>query len=88
MINISINLSKIPKDKIIDGKKGKYLNITVSERKAPDQYGNTHSVYVSQGKDEKGAEKIYLGDGKAVVFSNQVRNNIPASPESDETLPF
>lgn len=88
MINISINLSKIPKDKIIDGKKGKYLNITVSELRTPDQYGNTHSVYVSQSKEERATNKVYLGSGKAVVFNSQVQNNIPASPESVDDLPF
>jgi len=73
MINTSINLSKIPKDKIIDGKKGKYLNVTIDQLKEPDAYGNTHTVYISQTKEERAAKvaKVYLGSGKEFVCNGQ-----------------
>ena len=67
LINISINLDKIDKSKIIKGEKGKYLNISVnSNMNGEDQYGNTHHVIQSQTKEERQAkdEKIYLGNGK------------------------
>ena len=35
IIKASINLSAIPKDKIIEGKKGKYLPITITVNKIP-----------------------------------------------------
>lgn len=94
MVNISINLSKIPKDKIIDGKKGKYLNITVDQLKEPDTYGNTHTVYITPTKEERTAKaaKVYLGSGKEFVFNNPPQqpanqNNTP-SPENVDDLPF
>ena len=40
IIKASINLSEIPKDKIIEGKKGKYLPITITINDEPDQFGN------------------------------------------------
>ena len=55
IINLSINLDKIDKTKIIAGKKGKYLNLTVgANRDGEDQYGNTHTFFnLNQKKREK-----------------------------------
>ena len=44
----SINLSSIPKDKIIEGKKGKYLPITITINDEVDQFGNQGPIIVSQ----------------------------------------
>ena len=40
IIKTSINLANIPKDRIIEGKKGKYLPISISVNDEPDQFGN------------------------------------------------
>ena len=89
IINLSINLDKIDKTKIIAGKKGKYLNLTVgANRDGEDQYGNTHYIFQSQSKEERegGAEKNYLGNGKEFVFDNSTP--APATNGSDDDLPF
>jgi len=39
IIKCSINLNDIPKHKIIDGKKGKYLPITITLNDEVDQFG-------------------------------------------------
>jgi len=44
IIKTSINLTAIPKDKIIVGKKGKYLPIAISVNDEPDQFGNQGPV--------------------------------------------
>ena len=66
IINGSINLNEIPKDKIIDGKKGKYLNITITVNDTVDQFGNQGPIVVSQSKEEREskAPKKYVGNGK------------------------
>ena len=71
IIKTSINLSAIPKDKIIAGKKGKYLPITVTVNDEPDQFGNQGPVIVDQTKEEREAKvaKTYLGNCK-VVWTN------------------
>jgi hypothetical protein len=61
IINASINLDKIQQDKIIPGKQGRYVNITIFTRDEKDQYGNDVSV---QQKTEKDETKIYLGNGR------------------------
>ena len=71
MIVISICLSDIPEDKITISSNGKkYVNIVVDQRKEKDQYDNTHTVYMSQSKDERQAKvpKKYVGNGKEYTF--------------------
>ena len=52
IIKASINLSEIPKDKIIPGKKGKYLPITITINDESDQFGNQGPIVVAQTKEE------------------------------------
>lgn len=66
-IIIKLNLSKIPREAIFQGEKGKYLDLIVSEnRDGDDQYGNSHSVSVSQTKEqrERQEKRVYVGNGK------------------------
>ena len=69
----SINLSAIPKDKIINGKKGKYLPITITVNDEVDQFNNQGPMIVSQSQEEREAkvDKVYLGNVQ-VVWSNGV----------------
>lgn len=92
IINVSINLDKIDKSKIIAGKKGKYLNLTVgANRNGEDQFGNTHYVAISQTKEEREAKapKVYLGNGKEFVFNEgNGPAPAPATAGNDGDLPF
>ena len=71
----SINLSGIPKDKIIIGKKGKYLPISITLNDELDQFGNQGPVIVSQSKEERAAKeaKTYLGNVKLVWTNGEVK---------------
>ena len=82
IIKTSINLNMIPKDKIIQGKKGKYLPITITVNDEPDQFGNQGPVVVDQTKEERDAKapKTYLGNVR-VVWTNG--DNVAAAPRSD-----
>ena len=76
LILASICLSDIPKEKIkAAANSKKYLNICIAERREPDQYDNTHTIYVSQDKEERDAkaDKKYIGSGRAY-------NPQPAAP--------
>ena len=99
IIKTSINLAKIPKDKIIDGAKGKYLPITITVNDEVDQFGNHGPVVVSQTKEERDAkvEKTYLGNVQ-VVWTNGAfpepnkQEGTPAAqppqPQPVDDLPF
>jgi hypothetical protein len=79
IIKTSINLNNIPKDKIYNGKKGKYLPITITLNNEPDQFGNQGPVVVEQTKDERDAKsaKTYLGNVKVVWTDG---NNVDKAP--------
>ena len=86
IIKASINLNEIPKDKIINGKKGKYLPISITLNDEPDQFGNQGPVIVEQTKEERDAKtaKTYLGNVK-VVWTNG--NNVDVAPRDNSNMP-
>ena len=67
----SIDLTKVPKDRIIVGKKGKYINVAITVNDEEDQFGNFGPIIVDQTKEEREAKapKTYLGNVR-VVWSN------------------
>ena len=83
IIKASINLSEIPKDKIIPGKKGKYLPITITINDESDQFGNQGPIVVAQTKEERDAKekKTYLGNVQ-IVWTNG--DNVAAAPRDDQ----
>ena len=98
IIKTSINLNEIPKDKIINGKKGKYLPISITINDEPDQFGNQGPVIVEQTKEERDAKtaKTYLGNVKVVwtngTFPDRITDGQPqVKPQTqkvEEDLPF
>jgi hypothetical protein len=86
IIKASINLSNVPKDKIITGKKGKYLPITITVNDDLDQFGNQGPICVDQSKEERDSKeaKTYLGNVK-VVWTNG--ENVDAAPRDAATTP-
>lgn len=81
LITASINLKKVNQDLLIPGEKGKYLNLTIWVNDAPDQFGNDVSV---EQRTEKGAEKIYLGNGRSYKKDEQPVSNSVISDEIDD----
>jgi hypothetical protein len=83
IIKTSINLSNIDKSKVIDGKKGKYLPITITLNDELDQFGNQGPVVIAQTKEERESKvaKTYLGNVQ-VVWTNG--DNVAAAPRQDQ----
>lgn len=67
-LNVRVNLSRILKDKVYEGKSGKLVDLTLYVNDEPDQYGNDVSVMMSQTKEEREskAPKQYIGNGKTL----------------------
>ena len=86
IIKASINLNTVPKDKIIIGKKDKYLPITITINDDLDQFGNQGPVCVDQSKEERDAKtaKTYLGNVK-VVWTNGT--NVEPAPRDGAPVP-
>lgn len=66
LITAKIDVTKIPKEAIYIGEKGKYLSIDIWINDEDDNYGNDCSINVSQSKEEREAKakKTYIGNGK------------------------
>jgi hypothetical protein len=87
---IKANPSCITTDK--NGKK--YLNITVDKMKEV-KFSNTHSVKLTQTKEERAAKKTvtYIGNGKEWIFENKPSAPAQAAPPPQsnndaDNLPF
>ena len=94
IIGCSINLSKIDKSKIVEGKEGKYYNFDVIVNDKPDNYGNNVAITDKQTKEERTAKakKVYLGNGK-VVWQKTAEKAVEEKPfngntGADDDLPF
>jgi len=99
LINVSINLDKLPKQKIVKGKAGNYYNFTLSVNDDTNQYGQNVSVFDSQTKEEREAKKAkdYLGNGQVVwtdgnctkaVFQSKENNVKSRQTTVSNDLPF
>ena len=65
ILRLSIDVSKIDKSKLYQGKKGTYLNCAVLLRET-DQFGNDGMIVqdVTKEEREKGIKGAILGNGK------------------------
>jgi hypothetical protein len=73
IINASIRVDKLPKEKFIKGKDGAvYYNLTISLNDET-RFGNNVAIMDSQTKEEREAkaQRNYLGNGK-VVWHNDI----------------
>lgn len=100
-ITFSIDLSKIDKSKVIQGKKGTYYNLTAFVNEDVDQYGNNVAIATGLTKEEReaGAKTHYLGNGKVISTNGSIsavplaqgqpsQQSAPAAPADDMDFPF
>lgn len=95
ILNVSINLNKVDKTKLIKGAKGTYLSLNIAVNDEKDQFDNDCSVWENQTKEEREAKasKNYLGNGKVVwsseeqVLTGSTKSTKNAPVEVDD-LPF
>ena len=90
LINFSLDLSKLPKDKIVTTEKGgKWINLTASVNEET-RYGNNVSFSISQSKEERESKepKTYIGNGKVVWNDGKITNALKEEdiPVNDATL--
>lgn len=91
LISLRLDVSKIDKSRLFEGKKGTYLDLTVSVNDQADDYGNNVACWQGQTKEEvqNKAGKNYLGNGK-VFWSNESKvESVSAEVvEEQDDLPF
>ena len=90
IIAASIDLSKIDRTRIIEGKNGaKYYNITVVVNDDKNQYDQDVAITQGQTKEEREAKasKVYLGNGKT-VWTNNAQPSASNESAGGDDLPF
>jgi hypothetical protein len=93
IINASIRVDKLPKEKFVKGKDGAvYYNLTISVNDET-RYGNNVAIMDSQTKEEREAkaQRNYLGNGKVVWTNNQIsvaEKEVVQETTNNDDLPF
>ena len=93
IISASIDVSKIDKSKLIEGKNGaKYYNFDIVVNDEFNQYGKDVSLSQSQSKEEREAKskKVFIGSGKTVwIKEAQVKEpETDSKPKNNGYTPF
>jgi hypothetical protein len=83
IMNVSLRVDALPKEKFVSGKDGKvYYNFTISVNDEVNQFGQNVSLTDSQNQEEREAKKpkVYLGNG-TVVWTD---GSIKTAPKKDK----
>ena len=92
IINLSVDLSKVDKSKLVDGK---YLNTQIFVND-DTRYGNNVSMAYSQSKEERESkvQKQYIANGRVVFTDGNIKvaekevENVVNNTKEDSNLPF
>lgn len=97
-INIKIDVTKIDKSRLFQGKKGTYLNLTTFvDPDSPDQYDDHGFISQSTDKEEReaGVKTPILGNCKVFFTEPSRQNGVPSMPHNtpetmaeSEDIPF
>jgi hypothetical protein len=96
LINLSIRVDQLQKQKFVAGKDGKvYYNFTIAVNDEANQFGQNVSAYDSQTKEEREAKKakLYIGNGNVIWNDGKIttvkKENIAEKAQTvDDNLPF
>jgi len=95
LINLSLRVDQLPKEKFVAGKEGKvYYNFTINVNDDANQFGQNVSAFDSQTKEERDVKKPknYIGNGNVVWTDGNivaVKKEQPATAkEVASDLPF
>ena len=95
LINLSLRVDKLPKEKFVQGKDGAvYYNFTIGVNDESNQWGQNVSATDSQTKEEREAKKpkMYLGNGNVVWTDGNIKladKKVEATAKEVESdLPF
>ena len=95
IINVSLRVDKLPKEKFVSGKDGAvYYNFTIGVNDESNQWGQNVSATDSQTKEEREAKKpkSYLGNGNVVWTDGNIKvadKKVEATAKEVESdLPF
>ena len=89
-ISISINVQKIEKERLFEGKKGKYLNMTLFvDTDQKDEYGHNGMVTQDVSKEERdqGVKGPILGNCKLFYSKQSGQSQTPPNSHENTQQP-
>lgn len=93
-ILVDIDLRKIPAEYVKEferrnGNPAAISKLVIATLREPDQYGNTHTVYLHRNKEQRdeGQAVIYIGNGKRFSPSGGGYTS-PSRSQEDDVDPF
>lgn len=93
--SISIDLSKLNKSKIVNGKNGqKYYNLNIGINDLSDNYGNNIQVTEPQTLEQRNAKepKTFYGNGKVFWTDGKIevakKNEVSSKVANNNDSPF
>jgi hypothetical protein len=97
LINLSLRVDQLPKEKFVAGKDGKvYYNFTINVNDDANQFGQNVSAFDSQTKEERDVKKPknYIGNGNVVwtdgnIVAVKKEQNVAEKAQTvSDSLPF
>lgn len=88
MQKLKIDVTKIPRDKIFVGKKGKYVDLVLHDnRDGTDDYGNDGFIAIDTTKEEReaGEKGVIIGNWKHVGTKPKAEQQRPAQRPATPT---
>jgi hypothetical protein len=83
-IQVKLDVTKIDKTKLFQGKQGTYLDAVIFLKDTPDQYGNNGMIVQSVSADERAQ-----GIKGAILGNVKVMQAAPQQPKTEpQDLPF
>ena len=86
IIGASIDVIKIDKSKLIEGKNGaKYYNFDIIVNDEPDKFGKDVVITAGQSKEEREAKekRVYIGSGKTMWTGESKKSASPAAQTTE-----
>mgnify|MGYP007047551530 FL=1 len=90
LIAIKIDVTKIDKERLYQGKKGSYLDATVFLNDEEGQYGDNGMITQSVSKEEReaGVKGAILGNVKILGEFGDNKSAPAASADTEDNIPF
>jgi hypothetical protein len=83
-IQVKLDVTKIDKTKLFQGKQGTYLDAVIFLKDTPDQYGNNGMIVQSVSADERAQ-----GIKGAILGNVKVMQAVPQQPKTEpQDLPW
>ncbi len=86
MLSLRLNVAALPQDKMVKGKKGVYIDLTLNIDDQENEYNQSVSSWISQSVEERDNKKprVWTGNGR-VFWSNG--NALPVNVKDKEVSP-